>query len=163
MKASYDKKRTDPPQYQVGDLVMLDSKDFNETRPSKKLSDRKLGPFKIIEVIPPLNYRLELPNTIPVHPVFNTVKLTKYKPPFAEEQKHKKPSPVQVQGTEEYELDSIVDSRRKGFGIQYLVKWKGWGEIDKEWKAGSTLNNAVEMVKEFHRLNPDKPKPKTRT
>ena len=39
------------------------------------------------------------------------------------------------QGEEEYEIESIIKSRRKGCGhkLQYLVHWKGYPSADDSW------------------------------
>ena len=43
-----DKKRSPAPDFKVGDQVFLKAKYLRSTRPSKKLSDKYLGPFIII-------------------------------------------------------------------------------------------------------------------
>ena len=48
MAKYYDQKRTPAPDYQPRDRVYLDASDIQTTRPSKKLSHRKLGPFPIV-------------------------------------------------------------------------------------------------------------------
>ena len=42
-----------------------------------------------------------------------------------------RPPPV-IDGKEEYEVETIVDSRRFGWGcqLQYLVHWKGYPNFD---------------------------------
>src|SRR6266852_4687006 len=45
---------------------------------SHKLVQRKIGPFKIIEVLSPTTYRLQLPDKYPMHLVVNIQHLTKY-------------------------------------------------------------------------------------
>lgn len=46
-------------------------------RPSDKLDYRKLGPYKILKKIKEVNYELELPETIKLHPVFHVSLLEK--------------------------------------------------------------------------------------
>ena len=78
MARLYDQNRGEAVSYQVGDKVWLDGKDIKSDRPSKKLDDKRYGPFKIIKIIGPNSYKLELPPSMKVHPVFNTVKLMPY-------------------------------------------------------------------------------------
>ena len=61
-KKYYDKKHT-LIKFKIGDEVMLAAKNIKQLRPSKKLSDKYLGPFKVREVIGTHSqaYRLELP------------------------------------------------------------------------------------------------------
>src|SRR6266446_1998546 len=43
----YNQRRTPAPVYGPGDRVYLDASDIHTTRPSKKLSHRRLGPFPV--------------------------------------------------------------------------------------------------------------------
>jgi hypothetical protein len=43
-----DARRTPAPEFKEGDLVYVKSDSFRSTRPSKKLSEKNLGPFEII-------------------------------------------------------------------------------------------------------------------
>jgi len=77
MTRYYNRKRTPAPVYKPGDRVYLDASDIKTTRPSPKLSHRRLGPFEIERRVGPLAYRLKLPHGIrQLHPVFNVVKLS---------------------------------------------------------------------------------------
>ena len=51
MAKYYDQKRTPAPDYQPRDRVYLDASDIQTTRPSKKLSHWRLGPFIIIKKV----------------------------------------------------------------------------------------------------------------
>ena len=77
MMQYYNQKRTPAPMYKPGDQVYLDASDIKTTRPSPKLSHRRLGPFKIECQVGPLAYRLKLPHGMrQLHPVFNVMKLS---------------------------------------------------------------------------------------
>jgi hypothetical protein len=67
------------------------------------------------------------------------------------------PPAVIVDGEEEWEVDRILDSRFYYRHLQYLVKWKGYDA--PTWQPIENLENAVEAVRDFHRLNPDRPRP----
>ena len=41
--------------------------------------------------------------------------------------------------------------------IRYFVKWKGCSEHENTWEPPESLENAQEMVEEFHRENPEMP------
>ena len=58
------------PTLKKGDKVYLLRKNVATKRPSDKLDHKKLGPFEIIEVKGPVNYRLKLLKTIRIYPVF---------------------------------------------------------------------------------------------
>ena len=75
------------------------------------------------------------------------------------------PPPLELDNDDEYEvnqiLDSRIDRRRKGTGLLYLVKWKGFGNSSEStsWELAAHVQNTAELVEAFHRANPNKPKP----
>ena len=77
----YDTHCHDTPQYKVGDKVWLESDNVQTGRPTRKLDHKRLGPYPIIEVLSNNAYKLKLPKTMKIHPVFNVVKLCTYEPP----------------------------------------------------------------------------------
>ncbi|GKB30193.1 putative reverse transcriptase domain-containing protein [Tanacetum coccineum] len=74
-KKSYADKRRRPLEFEVGDKVMLKVapwKGVMRFRKHGKLNPRYIGPFRIIERISPVAYRLELPQELSrVHNVFH--------------------------------------------------------------------------------------------
>ncbi len=50
-------------QYQLGDLIILSSRNITIKRPSKKLDTKFLGPFKVVETKGKQAYKLNLPQT----------------------------------------------------------------------------------------------------
>ena len=67
----YNKKREDAPALKEGDKVYLLRRNIKTTRPSDKLDHVKIGPFRIQEQTGKVNYRLELPKGMRIHPVFH--------------------------------------------------------------------------------------------
>src|SRR6201996_2184318 len=55
---SADKNRIPPPNFKVGDRVFVKAKFFRTTRPTKKLSEKYLGPYEIINQAGPLSWTL---------------------------------------------------------------------------------------------------------
>ena len=51
MEKYYDQRRIPAPDYQPGDKVYLDASDIHTTRPSRKLSPWRLGPFPIMKKV----------------------------------------------------------------------------------------------------------------
>lgn len=74
MKKYADKGRKNQ-EFQVGDFVWLKLKPYQqnsvENRSYTKLSKRYYGPYKIIKKINPVAYRLELPASSGIFPVFH--------------------------------------------------------------------------------------------
>jgi hypothetical protein len=50
-----DKNQIPPPEFKVGDKAFVKAKFFQTTQPSKKLSEKYLGPFDIISQVGPLS------------------------------------------------------------------------------------------------------------
>jgi hypothetical protein len=66
-----DEHRMPAPDYQEGDLVWLDARNWKTRRPSAKLDHRRHRPFRITRKVSSYAYRLELHNSMQVHPVFH--------------------------------------------------------------------------------------------
>ena len=66
-----NKKRSMEPAFKEGDKVYLLRKHIKTTRLSTKLDFKKLGPFRVLEKVSPVNYRLQLPKKSRLHPVFH--------------------------------------------------------------------------------------------
>ena len=59
---------------------------------------------------------------------------------------------------EEYEVETILDSRKQGCTVQYLVKWAGYSDLWNLWEDWDDLANTRDKILDFHRLHPNKPK-----
>ncbi|MBW0572542.1 hypothetical protein O181_112257 [Austropuccinia psidii MF-1] len=67
-----DKSTASTPVFNPGDMVWLSSKNIKSTRPTKKLSERWLGPFQILKKVSTHAYHLKLPSQWKsIHPVFH--------------------------------------------------------------------------------------------
>ena len=71
MKEYADKKRVEGPTLREGDKVYLRRKNLKTTRPSEKLDYTKLGPFRILKKKSDVNYDLDLPKKMRIHPTFH--------------------------------------------------------------------------------------------
>ncbi|MBW0527152.1 hypothetical protein O181_066867 [Austropuccinia psidii MF-1] len=120
-----DRNRAIPPNFQPGDKVLLAFKKIKKARPTKKLSKRWLGPFKVLKKIGGHAYHLKLPQQWKsVHPVFHFSLLEQVKQSTIPNQ-HQFPSPpVILEEQEEWELAQVLDSKLKRGTLWYLVEWK---------------------------------------
>jgi hypothetical protein len=150
-------KHRDTPKYKEGDQVWLEGKNLRINQPTAKLAPRRHGPFKVIQVMSPVNYRLELPTQWSIHPVFHIDLLTPYKETITHRPNYQRPLPDLVNGEEEYSVEKILDSRLFGRRrhLQYLVKWDGYPDSDNMWVDKDDVF-ADDKVREFKQLNPDK-------
>jgi hypothetical protein len=157
-----DAKRSPPPDFQIGDLVYVKAKYFRSTRPSKKLSEKNLGPYPIIARVGSLSFTIRLPDAMKsVHPVFHVSQLEPATPNTIPNRVQPPPPPVEIDGEPEYEIEQILDSKldyRRRCPLQYLVKWAGYEGTDEEtsWLIATELSNAPDLVADFHRVYPHK-------
>ena len=136
--------------FKVGDLVWLDTEHLRRNRPSGKLDYKRIGPYEVIECINRNAFRLRLPIGSRQHNVFNVSKLT----PFVEPEEGKEmiePDPDLVDGFEEFEVETILDSRVENTKKSYLVKWKGYSEIHNSWEPEENITNCNEIMSEYLR------------
>ncbi|KAF6523243.1 hypothetical protein HZS61_011742, partial [Fusarium oxysporum f. sp. conglutinans] len=113
--------------YQEGDHVWLDARNIKTLRPQKKLDWKNIGPLKITKVISPYAYRLDLPASMKIHPVFHTNLLRPAATDPLPGQNPDPPPPVEVEGVEEWEVEDVIDSRwdRRGRGGRPRLKYTG--------------------------------------
>jgi len=103
MKKYADRKRSDVEEYKVGDLVMLSTKDLKYQmvgRRTDKLTERYVGPYKIKKIVSSNAVKLELSNTVKIHPVVNVSRIRRYIDQV-EGQKKEQPLLVIIKGEEE--------------------------------------------------------------
>ena len=116
--------------YQIGEKVWLEGKNLRTFHPSTKLRPKRFGPFTIKEVLSSTTYRLELPATWTIHNAFHGSVLEPYVETSAHGPNFMEPAPELVKGEPEYEVETLLGSRRRGRGrrLEYLVRWKGWSQ-----------------------------------
>ncbi len=112
MKRQYDKKKQKACNYQVGDKVWLDTTNLHLPRPKKKLDDKRVGPFTILDKAGASAYKLKLPPHWKIHPCFNEKLLTPYiLPTFPNQEVLPPPPPDLINDEEEFEIKEILDSK----------------------------------------------------
>ena len=98
------------------------------------------GPFKFLKTIGAQAYELDLPPTMPVHPVFHTGLL---KPWVVNPRAQPLPKPVIIDGQTEYLVETIIDHkfarRGKARTLSYLVKWVGYPPENNSWEPANAL------------------------
>lgn len=162
-KEYHDRKRTQEKPYEVGDKVWLSRKDpitgiegVRTKRPSNKLEHRYFGPFPVLEAIGTRAYRLALPSTMKIHPVFHVSRLSRHREDVIPGRTTTPPPPVETEEGEEYEVDEVIDSRWTGRPkrFEYLIKWKGYGPADNTWEPLSNVEGSKEAIADFHSHHP---------
>src|SRR5258707_13948590 len=121
---------------------------FSLSTPTKKLDHKWLGPFEIKKVISSATIKLHLsPHERGIHPVISISNVHPYHPdPIPEHLLDPCPNLVLMDGSEEYEVESIVDSKYRYQHLHYLVKFKGWLDSNNEWLPADHLANAPNVM-----------------
>src|SRR6266403_639116 len=146
-----NQKGPPPAQFHLREQVWLDASHLKLPHQKAKLTPKRLGPFKIIQEISPVAYRLELPPNWRIHDVFHASLLTPYHETAAHGPNFTRPPPDLIDGEEEYEVERIVAHRQFGRSkrLQYLIKWKGYPESDNTWEPADQVH-APELIKHYH-------------
>ena len=143
----------------VGDKVWLSAANLHLTpaeNAKRKLLPRYYGPFRITEVVSPVAYRLDLPNTVKIHPVVHISHLKTYadgSKTFPERPEYKEPPLPQVIEDEPYYTIEAFRAHKKI--LQFLVKWLGYGEEENKWlserhlKADMTPKTYQELLQAY--------------
>ncbi|KAE8675396.1 C2H2 and C2HC zinc fingers superfamily protein, putative isoform 1 [Hibiscus syriacus] len=144
MKQQQDKNRTERV-FEVGDMVYLKLQPYRQTsialRKNLKLAAKYYGPYKILEKIGKVAYRLDLPKSSRLHPVFHVSLLKKFigdsliavtEPPTVDEEGGLQIKPLKIMARR------IVN--RKGKPVtQLLVRWENLTEENDTWEDYTTL------------------------
>ena len=164
-KSATEDRRKEIPLLEPDDLCWLDARNIKTKRPMKKLDHKRLGPYRILEKVSTHARRLQLPPGLrSIHPVFHVSLLEPYTPNTIPNRVDIPPPPVEVDGDLEFEveeiLDSSVDSRLKtDHGLKYKIRWVGYGPEHDSWHFASNVENADELLEDFHSRYPNKPGP----
>ncbi|KAJ3474501.1 hypothetical protein NLI96_g12422 [Meripilus lineatus] len=142
--------------YEVNDLVMLSTmhrrRDYirKGNKRVAKFMVRYDGPYKVLRMYPDASvYTLDLPSTMRIFPTFHASLLKPFKPnddSLFPGRAHPKLGPIITEnGEEEWEVEEIIDRRRRSVGYQYLVRWKGWGPDTDSWLPGREVEELAAL------------------
>ena len=154
----YDKHRSPAHAYKAGDLVFVDVRHLPRQRPTPKVDKVRAGPYPILRMKSPLVAVVQLPEGSHVNNQFHVSKLLPCSPDAFLEQQEPQPAPLEIDedDTPVYEVESILDARRRRNQLQYLVKWVGWDE--PTWQHENDVDNAPQAIQDFYAQHPHTPR-----
>ena len=107
--------------FNLGDKVWLDGQNLKTGLPYQKFAPKCFGPFKITKVLGSVSYRLQLPETWRIHPVFHAILLSPYLETTVHGPNYMRPPPDLIEGEEQYKVEAIQSHKRWNHGYWYLV------------------------------------------
>src|SRR6266576_7241268 len=136
--------------YQKGEFIWLEGTNLHTTHPMRKLGSQRYGPFKILEVLGPVTFRIELPPQWKIHDVFHVKLLHPYKETEQYGENFQEPPPDLIDGKPKWEVEKILNIRTQGQRKQYLINWKGYSSAYNFWEPEQNIH-APALLKEFQR------------
>ena len=122
MKKQFNKKRRNPQGLKVSDNIWLENKNIHLNWPSKKLDNKRYGPFRISKDIGSGAFELKLPEGWMIYNIFNEDLLTRcVEPKFKGQHEEPAPPPMIINEEEEYEVEEVRKHRKRERGTQYLI------------------------------------------
>jgi len=158
MKYFADQTCTHAPDYKEGDQVWLSTKNLNINQPSRKLTERQIGPYTITCIVSPNTIVLKLPPSFKIDAPINVFWLHLYKLPTILGQQRTLQSPVEVEGEEEYVVEEILDSHLRCNKLEFLVKWEGYMNENNLWEPEDNCKNVHNAIAAFYHKYPQAPR-----
>jgi hypothetical protein len=137
----YNKKKM-PMAFAPGDWVWLSTKHLRQRRPSRKLADKYLGPFKILKEVGgrAMAYKLDLPQRYRIHHTFPISLLEPFNGTAERAAELRETVDLEPEA-QEYEVEEILDHRGPAHNRHYLVKWVGYPPEDNTWEPAIHIND----------------------
>ena len=135
--------------FKLNDRILLDTSDITFTTGSKKLLDKYIGPYDIIEVISDVAYKINLPIKFRVHPVFHISKLKRFigTDRFPDRVQLDRPAPVmKLGGKDAWYVERIINKRIRAKKVQFLVKWENYPEWESTWEPIENVKHAKDAI-----------------
>ncbi|KAI2643793.1 Transposon Tf2-9 polyprotein [Labeo rohita] len=155
-----DARRRDISRVVNGGKVWLSTRDIRLKLPCRKLSPRYIGPFEILRQINEVTYQLQLPSRYRIHPTFHVSLLKPYFPSATgvTGAEAEPPPPEILDQPSVYAVHEILDSRRRGGHLEYLVDWEGYGPEERSWVARNDILDP-QLLTDFHQSHAERPAP----
>ncbi len=136
--------------YKIESRMFLNERNIITARLFKKLNDKMLNSFQIIDLIDSF-YKLKLLKTMHIHDVFHSELFRLVVNDSLSDQKNESSKSIVINDEDEWKINDILNSRWYRRRLQYQVKWKSY-DNDLNWYNAddNEFMNAQEMIDDFH-------------
>jgi hypothetical protein len=153
MVAQANSRRRDM-SFRVGDKVRLSTANLSlPSSMSRKLTTRFVGPFVVERVVNPVAYKLTLPESLKIHPVFHVSLLQPWRvdKEFPGHQPTLTQPPPVNEDENRFTVDRLLDKRTRRCGrgqrVEYLIRWLGYGPEDDTWEPVAHIDS--DLIADF--------------
>ncbi len=136
--------------YKIESKMFLNEWNIITARLFKKLNDKMLNSFQIIDFIDSF-YKLKLFKTMHIHDVFHSKLLCLVINDSLSDQKNEFLKSIVINDEDEWKINDILNFRWYQRWLQYRVKWKSY-DNDLNWYNAddNEFMNAQKMMNDFH-------------
>ncbi len=136
--------------YKIKSRVFLNEWNIITAKLFKKLNDKMLDSFQIINLIDSF-YKLKLLEIMRIHDVFHSELLRFVVNDSLSNQKNELSRSIVINDEDEWKIDDILNFQWYRRWLQYRVKWKNY-DNDLNWYNADDdeFMNAQEMIDDFH-------------
>ncbi len=136
--------------YEIESKMFLNEWNIITARSFKKLNDKMLDSFQIIDSVDSF-YKLKLLETMHIHDVFHSELLHSVVDNSLSDQKNESSKSIVINDEDEWKIDDILNFRCYRRWLQYKVKWNDYDNNLNWYNADDDeFMNAQEIVDEFH-------------
>ena len=157
LQAKYYDKKHRSVEFDEGEMVLLSSRNLKMKGIPGKLKKRFVGPFKIEQRIGQQAYKLSLPDSWKIHPVFHVSLLKSWHTASLQEDEEPIDDDLELEEPY-YEIEKILRWRKVKRGRrvlkEYLVLWKDYPVSEASWIRAEQFSNP-DQLQQY--LNEDQP------
>ncbi len=136
--------------YEIESKMFLNERNIITARSFKKLNDKMLDSFQIIDSVDSF-YKLKLLKTMHIHDVFHSELLRSAVNDSLSNQKNESSRSIVINDEDEWKINDILNFQHYRRRLQYRVKWNDY-DNDLNWYNADDdeFMNVQEMIDEFH-------------